>query len=120
MTGVLLVYHARMNQLTSERICAIYRREAAREAVEVAAGRLRESTHASVLSCTRTHAHLILRETPELVSAQASESPLTPGMVMRGAWGEVDRLVRLAGIWDAAPPRTLAPVVPTLEPEASS
>ena len=83
---------------TREEIIAIYRREAAREAADPNY----VSSHASVLAATRSEVHLLLRQTPDAVKAQAAEHPGMPGSVMQVAWGVTDRLIREAGLWDAA------------------
>jgi hypothetical protein len=79
-----------MSTPTKDDILAIYKREKAREAREVAAGRMSETTHRSVLAATRTHVHYQLR----LVS---------PSTEMIVAWQQTDALVRAAGIWDEPP-----------------
>ena len=97
-----------MSTPSRDEIIAIYRREAAREVDEVAAGRMKESTHATVLACVRTQVHYLLRTTPEGIAAQKSERPETPGITMQAAWKQADELIRAAGVWDTPPP--IAPV----------
>ena len=79
-----------MSNPTKDEIIGIYKKEEAREAKEVAAGTLNESTHATVLACTRTHVHYLLRMA-------------SPSMTMQTAWQQTDALVRAAWIWDGPP-----------------
>jgi len=79
-----------MSTPTKDDVIAIYKREQAREAGEVAAGQMAESTHKSVLAATRTHVHFQLR----LAS---------PSSTMLAAWQQTDAIVREAGIWDEPP-----------------
>jgi len=88
---------------TKDEILAVYRKEAAREVDEVAAGRMKETTHETVLSCTRTQVHLLMRLTPEGVAAQKAERADMPGVTMQAAWTQADNAIRAAGIWDAPP-----------------
>jgi hypothetical protein len=90
-----------MSDPTRIEIVAIYRREAEREANEVQAGRMAESSHSTVRACVRTHVHYLLRQTPEAIEAQQKET--AQGAVMTDAWRRADALIRDAGIWDGPP-----------------
>jgi hypothetical protein len=76
---------------TKDEIIEIYKREAAREAEEVTQGTMKESTHLTVLSATRTHVHFLLRQPPDSFQS------------MQAAWQQTDALIKEAGIWDAPP-----------------
>ena len=94
----MVVSSATMSTPTRDEIVAIYQREAAREAEEVAHGTMKESSHATALAATRTHVQYLLREPPDSIAS------------MQAAWQQTDMLIKAAGIWDAPPPPAAPPV----------